>query len=366
MKFSRLTVFLILLGVFVAFCILMKVKSRLTEGMTEDEEENAAEPEKIDDETFPSPDFEHRPVDKLEKTPQHMDPKKKNKNVEPFTSLADMAQQGLSLQGVQCTDVYGGKMVSVFGCCSDGTPKSDFSGTNCVAGVTCNFGTCDNSKVCKVDASGSNCGKPITPDGVVCLSAKGPIRSGYGCCMDGSPMTDASGKNCAAVVACNYGYCPNSSTCKVDAMGSNCSSYPPPLPQTCTSTVYGCCPDGVTTKNADGSNCYPSSNTSVTVTQLSPPPPPPPPTPPPPPPPPPTPVQPTEMYAGITPYNTSTVLIPPPLGGAASCPKPQPCPPCARCPEPAFDCKKVPNYDRTDNEKFVPQAVLTDFSTFGM
>ena len=120
MKFSRLTVFLILLGVFVAFCVLMKVKSRLTEGMTEDDptEVDPTEVEEEDD-SFPSPDFEHRNNLKPEKTPSYMDPKKKNKNVEPFTSLSDMAQQGLSLHGVQCTDIYGGKVMSVFGCCSD-------------------------------------------------------------------------------------------------------------------------------------------------------------------------------------------------------------------------------------------------------
>jgi hypothetical protein len=85
-------------------------------------------------------------------------------------------------------------------------------------------------------------------------------------------------------------------------------------------------------------------------------------------------VQPTEMAAGIIPYNTSTVFIPPPSGVVSSspsscpsnCPEPAPCPPCARCPEPAFECKKVPNYERTDNERYVPQAVLTDFSSFGM
>jgi hypothetical protein len=81
----------------------------------------------------------------------------------------------------------------------------------------------------------------------------------------------------------------------------------------------------------------------------------------------PTPVQPMDMAAGL---NTSTVLIPPPIGNAtgtaSNCPAPPPCAPCGRCPEPEFDCKKVPNYDRNDNEKFVPQAILSDFSTFGM
>lgn len=45
----------------------------------------------------------------------------------------------------------------------------------------------------------------------------------------------------------------------------------------------------------------------------------------------------------------------------------RPCPPCARCPEPSFDCKKVPNYNsRTPGgEGGLPKPLLTDFSTFG-
>ena len=46
----------------------------------------------------------------------------------------------------------------------------------------------------------------------------------------------------------------------------------------------------------------------------------------------------------------------------AKCP---PCPACARCPEPSFECKKVPNYSAIDNA-YLPQPVLSDFSTFGM
>jgi len=42
-----------------------------------------------------------------------------------------------------------------------------------------------------------------------------------------------------------------------------------------------------------------------------------------------------------------------------------PCPPCARCPEPAFDCKKVPNFN-AGSAPYLPQPVLSDFSTFGM
>lgn len=45
------------------------------------------------------------------------------------------------------------------------------------------------------------------------------------------------------------------------------------------------------------------------------------------------------------------------------------CPPCARCPEPAFECKKVPSY-ATNSEgmqsSLVPRPVLADFSSFGM
>jgi len=46
----------------------------------------------------------------------------------------------------------------------------------------------------------------------------------------------------------------------------------------------------------------------------------------------------------------------------AKCP---PCPPCSRCPEPSFECKKVPNYNSIGNNQ-LPVPVLNDFSTFGM
>jgi putative hemolysin len=42
-----------------------------------------------------------------------------------------------------------------------------------------------------------------------------------------------------------------------------------------------------------------------------------------------------------------------------------PCAPCTRCPEPAFECKKVPNYSAF-NQNYLPVPVLNDFSTFGM
>jgi hypothetical protein len=49
-------------------------------------------------------------------------------------------------------------------------------------------------------------------------------------------------------------------------------------------------------------------------------------------------------------------------GEKGTCP---PCPACARCPQPNFDCKKVPNYD-TLSEEYIPVPVLNDFSQFGM
>jgi len=39
------------------------------------------------------------------------------------------------------------------------------------------------------------------------------------------------------------------------------------------------------------------------------------------------------------------------------CEKAPPCPPCGRCPEPKFECKKVPIYDRhgdTSEPKYLP------------
>jgi hypothetical protein len=40
-----------------------------------------------------------------------------------------------------------------------------------------------------------------------------------------------------------------------------------------------------------------------------------------------------------------------------------PCPPCGRCPEPSFECKKVPNYSSTNYD--IPDAILAPYSTFG-
>jgi FtsZ-interacting cell division protein ZipA len=41
-----------------------------------------------------------------------------------------------------------------------------------------------------------------------------------------------------------------------------------------------------------------------------------------------------------------------------------PCPACERCPEPAFDCKKVPNYRSPSIGQYLPMPILNDFSKF--
>jgi len=49
----------------------------------------------------------------------------------------------------------------------------------------------------------------------------------------------------------------------------------------------------------------------------------------------------------------------------ASCPRSEPappCPACERCPEPSFDCKKIPNYSGGNGT--LPQPLLGDFSAF--
>ena len=97
-------------------------------------------------------------------------------------------------------------------------------------------------------------------------------------------------------------------------------------------------------------------------------------------------------------YILKSEVVPPVCpacpAAAAVCPRQEPCPPCpacARCPEPSFECKKVPNYGVLNNQslsgsnynsinnqslsgsnynsvnnQFLPVPVLSDFSSFGM
>ena len=165
-----------------------------------------------------------------------------------------------------------------------------------------------------------------------------------------------------------YGCCPNSDTAKHDANGSNCTQPPPPgppqpgppppdpsgggggpppQPQSAdiTATTY--------------TGAYGNSATAITGPQGN-----------------------TAVITGGTSssqipagdenlYILKSEVIPPVCPACpsmSSCPSqepPPPCPPCSRCPEPAFDCKKVPNYS-TNDDSYLPRPVLADFSQFGM
>lgn len=68
-------------------------------------------------------------------------------------------------------------------------------------------------------------------------------------------------------------------------------------------------------------------------------------------------------------YILKSQIVPPvcPACPSNTCPRKEkcpPCPPCERCPEPAFECKKVPNYS-SGNNQYLPKAVLNSFSQFG-
>lgn len=74
-------------------------------------------------------------------------------------------------------------------------------------------------------------------------------------------------------------------------------------------------------------------------------------------------------------YILKSQVVPPvcpACPSSAACPRPEPpppCPPCARCPEPSFECKKVPNYAANNGagmDAILPRPVLNDFSSFGM
>ena len=69
-------------------------------------------------------------------------------------------------------------------------------------------------------------------------------------------------------------------------------------------------------------------------------------------------------------YILKSQIVPPvcPMCPVAATVRQEPCPscpPCGRCPEPSFECKKVPNYNAI-NSQFLPQGILSDFSSFGM
>jgi hypothetical protein len=262
---------------------------------------------------------------------------------------------GYAVQGPQgniYTGVFSNCSLSPYGCCPDNVTAKNADGSNCPLIGGCSgtqYGCCPDNVTAK-SADGSNC--PIG----------GCSGTQYGCCPDNVTAKSADGSNCP-IGGCSgtqYGCCPDNITAK-SADGTNCvngssvtvysgtttSAYPQQYPSgaNCSTSQYGCCPDNFTTKNMDGSNCSPY---------------------------PPPPVQPL----------TNTVFIPPPkkhykskkcssdelsqsTSSSYDTTTPPPCPPCGRCPEPSFDCKKVPNYSSTNSE-YLPMPVLNDFSQFGM
>jgi hypothetical protein len=321
MKLSSSSVFLILLGVFVAFCLFSQIKSRYIENMVEAEaDETTSDDTMLEQDTVngiiasqgtdttdvveddgdvqETPDFTERigMKDPRKKGPEPFFMRGKRNNVEPFENVKQPSPN------LQCP-----------------TPISS-SAKNKVNTYIPPYKNKESSTMTKNLMN--SVGNMITNF----------ASQGY--------------------VPCNYGTCPDNKTCKTDSKGSNCSVYPTPLPKTCVGTMYGCCPDGVTTKNADGSICFAQQSSDEKKE---------------------TPVQQTDMKKGVAApenkFTTNTVLIPPPVGNVVNnaCPEPPPCPACARCPEPSFECKKVPSYkNQSTFKKIIPQAILSDFSTFGM
>jgi len=70
----------------------------------------------------------------------------------------------------------------------------------------------------------------------------------------------------------------------------------------------------------------------------------------------------TEVVPPVCPVCPPPIVQCPDKFDASKCP---PCPPCARCPEPSFECKKVPNYSAF-NPDTMPVPALANFSSFGM
>lgn len=308
MKLSSSSVFLILLGIFILFCLFSHVKSRYIEGFDEDNEESidyddedvpinteaTLESEMIKNNTLPSPDFEHRIGQK--------DPRLRSNTLPSFMNTTQPSK------------------VEAF---ENNTPTAtSLSPTLTSSSTTAAKTSSPTAKLVSEATYGSN------------LNVKNYLSS-FGTIISNLSSTG--------------------SLTSVGSSASSASMYPTPLPQSCARSMYGCCPDAMTVKNADGSNCF-ANSTAISQTTR------------------PMTSDPTNMQPGVSGLNTNTVLIPPPVGNSAIsnvCPPPPECPACARCPEPAYDCKKVPNYnaqqeEANETERFLPQPVLSDFSSFGM
>ena len=259
------------------------------------------------------------------------------KTNQPMSKFQGRNPQPVQLRSVQSTSAMNASTYP-------GTRGLNVPSASCTASQ---YGCCDDGVTAK-NADGTSCPAPASAS---CTASQ------YGCCDDGITVKNADGTSCPApastsCTASQYGCCDDGVTAK-NADGTSC---PAPASASCTASQYGCCDDGVTVKNANGSNCaeYSTNKPSVYVLPVK------------------TPSIPysqnTQMTQPHDPYTHSeeTVYLSPPMGKPAvpTCPTPQPCPPCGRCPEPSFECKKVPNYSSTSN--VLPVPVLTDFSQFGM
>lgn len=79
-----------------------------------------------------------------------------------------------------------------------------------------------------------------------------------------------------------------------------------------------------------------------------------------------TPPQPQPPQVGLAGSATPMAANPAPVSSPAPAENKDtpPCPACERCPEPAFECKKVPNYRSPSMQNYMPIPVLNDFSKF--
>ena len=257
---------------------------------------------------------------------------------------ATYTPNGYTVSGPNNT--YSSCSTSMYGCCPDGiTNKVDSNGSNCLpspspAPTSCSgttYGCCPDQLTTKVDSNGSNCAPyppppaPVPPPPAPTPPPPAPVPAA-------SPTTTTPATTTPATTSTT----PTTYPPTYPSASYTTTPAPSSAPTSCSASSYGCCPDQLTVKvDANGSNCssYPS-NTMINT-------------------------QPVQQTPELDAYNTSTVFLSPPTKKELTCPEPQPCPPCARCPEPSFDCKKVPNYSSTNSE-YLPVPVLNDFSQFGM
>lgn len=233
-----------------------------------------------------------------------------------------------------------------YGCCPSSSIPKNKSGSNCSACGSSKFGCC--------------------PDGVTPRTANGcpaPYSCGntqFGCCPDGTAKTDDAGSNCSpyppVYTISNTGSTNTGSTGSTST-GSTGSTSTGSTGSTSTGST-GSTSTGSTSTGSTGSTSTGATGASSDSVYVS------------------TASDPSAPYSAGDPYatvtatsystpttasayepQTNTVFLTPPKNKYKSeCPEPEPCRPCGRCPAPAFDCKKVPNYANMDSD-FLPVPI---------